>query len=725
MAGRSTFMIGSVAVAMGLLLMAGCRSSTKETAGEGTVAVGKVGLDACFNCHADGSLGRFPSMFGNAGTPNVGWLYSAHGNYQSRDQNSQVVEDLGVYNIGYPSYADLSDGTCESCHDPLADGKRISAIDALYGAEIGRIDRPVIGCETCHGAGGNHFGLGPIPTPKPDSSVCGQCHNETFPDDHLPTYPAGDGIYEDYQASPHSRSIAEPTLVDGSATDVTARCSRCHTEEGVKLYRDGVPGTTGYADLVAFFGDNPIPDVANASPVQCKTCHDVHNQGTKFLAAAATTTTGDQSEQFNTCTTCHQLNKTDGTVLPDAYHDPSVNTFGNLDEVITDNHAAVPGDTRLNSGASAAPLIFVNKGDDRSCTGCHNPHTADTTINKQYIRSGHGDTTADAWIHYDWKLASRQACQRCHTSTGFRSFSDAARAGAVYNPADNNFYGLLAGTSGNTGQLETVYCWACHTTTVGDLRSPGQFVPPNYAVGTADVTNDSATVTGTGTTWSSGNTPVGSVFQVSGDPAAYIVQTVDSATQITLTTTYAGATAAGVGYSITPYILPAGRAISGISGSFVCVSCHAGRETGEYIKSYPGSLATNFGSFNSHYLAAGGVLFRTIGYEYSGLSYSNPAEFTHDTIGVSVAGTGTNGPCAGCHMENAESHLFLPTTRDAATDDITVLTSSPVCDVCHGASASLPAMTPAVLNTLETQYDAALAAFQGTLNTKGICWTSA
>jgi cytochrome c553 len=171
--------------------------------------------------------------------------------------------------------------------------------------------------------------------------------------------------------------------------------------------------------------------------------------------------------------------------------------------------------------------------------------------------------------------------------------------------------------------------------------------------------------------------------------------------------------------------MPAGRGITGISGSFVCVSCHSGRETGEYIKSYPGSLATTFGTFNSHYLAAGGVLFRTVGYEYSGLSYSNPANFSHDTIGVSAAGTGTNGPCVECHMTTSESHLFLPTTRDAATGVITAITAGAVCDTCHGASLEAPAMTPAALNTLETQYDAALAAFQGGLNTKGICWTNA
>jgi len=232
-------------------------------------------------------------------------------------------------------------------------------------------------------------------------------------------------------------------------------------------------------------------------------------------------------------------------------------------------------------------------------------------------------------------------------------------------------------------------------------------------------------VTGTGTSWNSDNTPIGSQFQVAGDLATYIVTSVPSTTSLLLTSAFTGTTASGVNYAVTPYIIPAGRSIASsagsLSGSFVCVSCHSGRETGAYVKSYPATLVgKNFGSFNSHYLAAGGILFRTIGYEFSGMTYSNPLNFVHDTIGISVSGTGTNGPCAGCHMQNALSHLFLPTQRDPNTDVITGLPSSAVCAVCHGAS-----MTPAALNMLETQYNAALAALQGTMNTQGLCWTSA
>jgi len=69
-------------------------------------------------------------------------------------------------------------------------------------------------------------------------------------------------------------------------------------------------------------------------------------------------------------------------------------------------------------------------------------------------------------------------------------------------------------------------------------------VPPmsDYYVGTSAVTNGSATVTGTDTSWSA-NVSAGSYFRVDGNGVAdaskwYLISTVDSDTQITLDTVY-------------------------------------------------------------------------------------------------------------------------------------------------------------------------------------------
>jgi len=70
-----------------------------------------------------------------------------------------------------------------------------------------------------------------------------------------------------------------------------------------------------------------------------------------------------------------------------------------------------------------------------------------------------------------------------------------------------------------------------------------------YKTGTATVTNNSPTVTGTNTLWLA-NVTAGDSFTVAGDGVMYDVGSVDSDTQITLSAPYAGTTASGVVYAI-------------------------------------------------------------------------------------------------------------------------------------------------------------------------------
>ena len=73
--------------------------------------------------------------------------------------------------------------------------------------------------------------------------------------------------------------------------------------------------------------------------------------------------------------------------------------------------------------------------------------------------------------------------------------------------------------------------------------------PQGYAAGTVAVTNGSAVITGTGTTWSAANAVAPNGIVVIGG-VSYKILTVDSTTQITLTAPYAGATATGQSYIV-------------------------------------------------------------------------------------------------------------------------------------------------------------------------------
>lgn len=84
---------------------------------------------------------------------------------------------------------------------------------------------------------------------------------------------------------------------------------------------------------------------------------------------------------------------------------------------------------------------------------------------------------------------------------------------------------------------------------VGTKAYGGSRITTAYSAGTLAVTEGSATVTGTGTSWST-NLSAGSLLAVSGRLVA--VQSVDSDTQVTLSKAWTGSTAAGVSYTAGP-----------------------------------------------------------------------------------------------------------------------------------------------------------------------------
>ncbi len=731
-------------VLISAVLLAACGSSNKEAPSLVTGAgVATVGFEKCYNCHADernpalyqvafgdtvkgSSTSVITGVYGNEPSPGPdfrtgmrGWLNGPHGNYES--WVSFAKTDNAPANTGFPDYTELAASSlCAKCHDPLGEGKTIANNYIQTGNDmLGSIDRPVIGCESCHGGGGNHFGLGPLPIQKPGPDQCGQCHNAEFGQgselaSHLQYHPEGGRIVEDYKASKHAGSIESHNYVTGSNTDVKALCSRCHTNEGAKRYLLASAGTMTHDQLITALAGKP--DIPNASVVQCKTCHDDHNQlimlGQKALDAAIIP--GTWSTEFATCTSCHQLLKTDASLNDEGYHAPynsagaTINSYASMEESIADTHydlastpvVSVLDTTAFNSGTGGIEGYVVdptathdpNQGNSNSgaCLDCHNEHKASIEINKQWARSAHGgfiltkkeaasnayteavlDADAAAWIHYNWKDNSggstgigRQQCQRCHTATGFRNFAnnqaayDADRNGL---PDILNDYSRLSG-----GQAELLYCWACHTDNVGTIRNPGQIIA-NYDV-------------------------------------------------------YAGSAAPNNAVNLAAVVT---YTYPDVSKSNVCMGCHTARENGESIaalntQATPTTIDFSNQSFiNSHYLSAGGTIFSATGYTFN-RGYTAPTSYRHDKIGTaSAANTGDGGPCVGCHMSAAESHLFLPVEKDETTDVITRVTS-PVCSRCHGS-----AVTPSFLESRKAIFEEAMEALKRQLDIRGYYFNDA
>ncbi len=354
---------------------------------------------------------------------------------------------------------------------------------------------------------------------------------------------------------------------------------------------------------------------------------------------------------------------------------------------------------------SAGYAVLRGTPYESRCNWCHNPHdNTNTEQHRQWAESGHGEPSAEPFLHYDFKVRGSFAgtpansaatdCVRCHTTTGYinyvtSGFTDIRPWGAQVNAAgsvitDPRSKSPSPGDNVRpiSNQKQVIYCNVCHDD--GSGRSYGFRIR--------------------------------SVPRVTG--------------YYNLSTSHAnpGNPTANVYYN-------SGSSIPDASASNICLVCHVGKEAGGTIKGIPaagGDFTKKIDFVNSHYLTAGATLFKTSGYEYPLRSYANAANYLHDTIGISAAGTGNSGPCVTCHMK-PRRHSFLPVVKDES-DNLISLAEGAVCSQCHSVNPNAvapstsfngrvadttPAYLPYTLTTRKQGYQAAMDVLQAMLKKKG------
>ncbi len=119
--------------------------------------------------------------------------------------------------------------------------------------------------------------------------------------------------------------------------------------------------------------------------------------------------------------------------------------------------------------------------------------------------------------------------------------------------------------------------------------------------------------------------------------------------------------------------------------SYLCMTCHQGRESTLTVDAFNPSTVTTFTlSFrNVHYLPAGGTLYGNRGavaYQYSGKSYAAPWNHGTTYSGAYPQPANRRARCAFCHMPSG-SHSFEPLITTECID-------------CHG-NVTLDTITPA------------------------------
>ncbi|ACM20219.1 lipoprotein cytochrome c, 10 heme-binding sites [Geotalea daltonii FRC-32] len=174
--------------------------------------------------------------------------------------------------------------------------------------------------------------------------------------------------------------------------------------------------------------------------------------------------------------------------------------------------------------------------------------------------------------------------------------------------------------------------------------------------------------------------------------------------------------------------------------SNLCINCHSGLTSGRnFFGTYPGTAQTT--AKNSHYFAAAGTLYGTLGYEYRPhsdyqLIYNGGVYFMHGELGIKNViktytvnlGT-TRGPCVACHMYD-DNHTMkvveLDGTGPKSPREVinATISSFPandrVCVKCHVGSVSLAFGDPADIRTLKAEYAERLKELEDALAAKGI-----
>ena len=146
---RSRMVFIFLPVLISVALLAGCGKSDSGSIGPATASIlsaatPTLGLNTCTTCHTAQTTDWLTSKHANAangldsaGTPTVGQIYSSY----TETSDTPVTAPVNWKN----------------CHDPNGDSHKVPM--AIY---IGTANRPVVGCESCHGGGSLHSGSGPI-----------------------------------------------------------------------------------------------------------------------------------------------------------------------------------------------------------------------------------------------------------------------------------------------------------------------------------------------------------------------------------------------------------------------------------------------------------------------------------------------------------------------------------------------------------------------------------
>jgi len=525
-----------------------------------------------------------------------------------------------------PTPAKVGSAQCtNTCHAATTDilGEAIAATwtSTTHTGDFG------VQCEDCHGGGGNHWGVGPIPYSNPSAASCASaaCHGLTNP------------TFVGFSDTAHANGNQTP---DGSFSQIsTSAATGRHIEECSVCHSPNQRFAFDSSDNLL----KPNPDDLPNPAVTCGSCHDGHQ-------VADNTTTVPQ--------------RANAKVYFPRFRPFIVNATGEQSASGSSVRASIfqaNGAVKSTGTLDNTSVVGTNNelNVERLCASCHTKGlyknsggaTHQKDIYTEWKESGHGERDAPAFAEF-----SANPTAYTNPNTGLPYGLGDHQSSYPFDMAltTTNVTGP-ATTAKNAGQSNYA-CFKCH-------HGLGSLAYQDNVEGTAAAPVLFGDATVTCITCHDPHTDVTGNTKNTRKP---LVMSKYSSTQ----TTFQG----NVFFDNTAVPSATGNAT-------ICVFCHQGRESGfTLFKRRIATGTTVTGSFlNPHYLGTGAMLWARNGYEYTDNSTGTPVPKQYGYVSEHQE---TN--CNGCHMASSTTSGLGGHTWKIVSDDDSAVNST-TCNAvsCH------------------------------------------
>ncbi|TNF48137.1 hypothetical protein EP232_02720 [bacterium] len=361
---------------LGLAVLSSCGYNPKSTGGGAGSDLGFTGTIECFwsGCHeaVTFTLGAYPGF-----RPVDSWATGDHANTNAM-----------------PSTTSGTAQECSSCHLPIERDGNDAAFLFTPSSPLGSIDRPISGCESCHGTGMEHYAYGdtvyagdhfspllstlwtPLFGNPFNLTACGPCHTS---DIHTGGSVASDRLTNqdnEFKDSGHFSTffaLTDQGLMTSQVRGIP--CTACHTSEGfVRFY---AYDDTAWANSPVEV-DRIVDDTASKlSQVPCAACHPSHEPGNIIRAPFTSETL---------CVQCHNVRglKADvgsgfsGTGALEIPRNPQREIFEGVKNAGNDSLRGLEFTGYTFGDGSHAGTDNV----PQACVGCHFVEVTDVDVNE-------------------------------------------------------------------------------------------------------------------------------------------------------------------------------------------------------------------------------------------------------------------------------------------------------------------------------------------------------